>query len=132
MLNSRRQFCLSLLLSVFAAAISSAYAEEAIPPGTIKFIVPFVPGGTADVLARTISVRLAKKYNQSVVVENKPGMGGNIGASETANTKPDGSTLLLGTIGIHAASSVYSKLSYSPDKDLQPILVIYAKKNPGV
>jgi tripartite-type tricarboxylate transporter receptor subunit TctC len=155
MLNSRRKFCVSVLVSSIAAATNSSFAEEFIPPGTVKIIVPFVPGGTADVLARTISVRLAKRYNQSVVVENKPGMGGNIGASETANAKPDGSILLLGTIGIHATSSVYPKLSYSPDQDLQPIiviggvpcviavhpsrpfnnlqeLVIYAKKNPGV
>jgi len=151
---TRRAACASL---VFAGALHSpfAFADEGIPAGTIKIVAPFVAGGTADVLARAIGTRLAKKYGQSVVVENKPGMGGNLGASMAAAAKADGTTLLLGTIGIHSAYSVYSKLPYNPDKDLQPVIILggvpcvvavhpskpmnslaeliaYAKRNPGV
>jgi tripartite-type tricarboxylate transporter receptor subunit TctC len=131
-----------------------AFAVEHIPPGTIKIEAPFTAGGTADVLARTISQRLSRKYSQPVVVENHPGMGGNLGASMVARAAGDGSSLLLGTIGIHSAYAVYSKLPYSPSNELQPVIILggvpcavvvnnnqpfrtlaelidYAKKNPG-
>jgi tripartite-type tricarboxylate transporter receptor subunit TctC len=150
---TRRAACASLLFTGAALRTASAFASD-LPSGTIKIVAPFVAGGTADVLARAIAQRLGAKYNQTFVVENKPGMGGNLGASTVAAAKPDGSTLLLGTIGIHSAYSVYSKLPYSPDKDLQPIIILggvpcvvavhpsrpihslaeliaYAKKNPG-
>jgi tripartite-type tricarboxylate transporter receptor subunit TctC len=151
---TRRAACASLLFSSAALRTASAFASE-LPSGTIKIVAPFVAGGAADVLARAIAQRLATKYDQAFVVENKPGMGGNLGASTVAAAKPDGSTLLLGTIGIHSAFSVYSKLPYSPDKDLQPIVILggvpcvvavypsrpihslaeliaFAKENPGV
>jgi tripartite-type tricarboxylate transporter receptor subunit TctC len=150
---SRRAAC-ALLLAPAALHVRSAFAEPDIPAGTLKIVAPFVAGGAADVLARAIATRLGQKYGQSVVVENKPGMGGNLGAQTVATARPDGSTLLLGTIGIHAAYSVYSKLPYDPDKDLQPVIVLggvpcvvavhpsrpintlaellaYARKNPG-
>lgn len=120
---SRRAAC-ALLLSPAAMHVTSAFAEPDIPAGTLKIVAPFVAGGAADVLARAIATRLGQKYGQSVVVENKPGMGGNLGAQTVATAKPDGSTLLLGTIGIHAAYSVYSKLPYDPGKDLQPVIVL--------
>ncbi len=150
---SRRAACALLLLPA-ALSMTGAVAEPNIPPGTIRIVAPFVAGGAADVLARAIATRLGTRYGQPVVVENKPGMGGNLGAQTVATAKPDGSTLLLGTIGIHAAYSVYSKLPYDPAKDLQPVVVLggvpcvvavhpsrpfhtlaeliaYAKQNPG-
>lgn len=153
MAMSRRSVC-ALLLSPAVLPVTAAFAEPNIPAGTIRIIAPFVAGGAADVLARAIATRLGAKYGQAVVVENKPGMGGNLGAQVVATSKPDGSTLLLGTIGIHAAYSVYSKLPYDPAKDLQPVVVLggvpcvvavhpsrpihslaellaYAKQNPG-
>jgi tripartite-type tricarboxylate transporter receptor subunit TctC len=120
----RCSFSTLIVICGLIFSIKSVTAQGGIPTGSIKIIVPFVPGGTADVLARAISVRLTQKYGQSVVVENKPGMGGNIGASDVAKAKPDGSILLLGTLGIHATHSVYSKLPYNPEKDLQPIIVL--------
>lgn len=120
---TRRAVCASLLFTGTALRTAGAFASD-LPAGTIKFVAPFVAGGTADVLARAIAQRLSTKYNQAFVVENKPGMGGNLGASTVVTAKPDGSTLLLGTIGIHSAYSVYGKLPYSPDKDLQPIVIL--------
>lgn len=152
---TRRAACASLLFTGAALRAPLAAANDAIPAGTLKIIAPFTAGGTADVLARAIAQRLGKKYNQTFVVENKPGMGGNLGASTVATAKQDGSTLLLGTIGIHSAHSVYTKLPHNPDKDLQPVVILggvpcvvavhpsrpfntlaeliaHAKKNPGV
>ncbi|MDB5880774.1 MAG: hypothetical protein JWP43_652 [Ramlibacter sp.] len=120
---TRRAVCASLLFTGTALRTAGAFASD-LPAGTIKFVAPFVAGGAADVLARAIAQRLSTKYNQAFVVENKPGMGGNLGASTVVTAKPDGSTLLLGTIGIHSAYSVYGKLPYSPDKDLQPIVIL--------
>src|SRR4051812_28149733 len=97
---TRRAARASLLAIGAALRAPFAFASD-LPSGTIKVVAPFVAGGTADVLARAISQRLATKYGQPVVVENKPGMGGNLGASTVASAKQDGSTLLLGTIGIH-------------------------------
>jgi len=151
---TRRSACASLFFTGTALQTPFASASNDIPTGTIKIVAPFVPGGTADVLARQIALRLSTKYKQTVIVENKPGMGGNLGAATVATAKPDGTTLLLGTIGIHSAYSVYNKLPYSPEKDLQPVVILggvpcvvavhpsrpintlaeliaYAKKNPG-
>lgn len=151
---TRRCACATLCFTSFAVQTPFANALDAIPTGTIKIVAPFVAGGTADVLARLVAQRLTKKYNQTVIVENKPGMGGNLGAATVSTAGPDGTTLLLGTIGIHSASSVYNKLPYSPEKDLQPIVILggvpcvvavypkrpiytlaeliaFAKKNPG-
>jgi len=151
---TRRAACTALLGSG-AALIHGRAWTATLPSGTIKLVAPFVAGGTADVLARAIATRLNKKYGQPFVVENRPGMGGNLGASTVAKAAADGSTLLLGTIGIHSAFSVYTKLPYDPEKDLQPVVILggvpcvvavhpsrpyntlaellaFAKKNPGV
>jgi tripartite-type tricarboxylate transporter receptor subunit TctC len=85
--------------------------------------VPFAPGGTADVLARTIAQRLGPQYNQQVVIDNRPGSGGHVGAEIVAKAPPDGYTLVLGTIGIHAAYGIYSRLPYDPARDLQPVIL---------
>lgn len=121
---SRRAACAMLLLGPAAIRSTPAFATPNIPSGMIKIIAPFVPGGTADVLARAIAARLGKIYDQSVIVQNIPGSGGNIGAQVAADAKPNGSTLLLGTIGIHAAYSIYKHLPYNPPKDLQPVVVL--------
>jgi len=118
-----RRTALLMLASCLPVARSLA-ADSSNGPTTI--VAPFVPGGTADVLARTIGQRLSAKYNVPFVIENKTGMGGNIGARSVAAAKPDGKTLLLGTIGIHAAYSIYRELAYDPAKELQPIIILGA------
>jgi tripartite-type tricarboxylate transporter receptor subunit TctC len=99
-------------------------AQDAFPAQTIRIIVPFTPGGTADVLARAIGARLQTQYRSSVVVENRPGAGGHIGAEAAAKARPDGYTLVLGTIGIHAAYTIYRNLGYDPARDLRPVILL--------
>jgi tripartite-type tricarboxylate transporter receptor subunit TctC len=119
-----RRLMQSVFFAACAAFSSVAAAQESFPSGPIRFIVPFSPGGAADVLAREIGQKLAALYGKPVVIENKPGMGGNIGADAVAKAKPDGYTLLLGTVGIHAAYGIYSKLPYNTARDLQPVIVL--------
>jgi tripartite-type tricarboxylate transporter receptor subunit TctC len=122
---------------------------------TVRIIVPYAPGGTSDTLARIIAPQLSEAIGQTVVVENKPGAAGNIGADAVAKADPDGHTLLLADVGsIATAPGLFSDLSYDPLKDLAPVgmimfvpyvlavnkdlpvntaaeLVDYAKANPG-
>jgi tripartite-type tricarboxylate transporter receptor subunit TctC len=90
----------------------------------MRMIVPFAAGGTADVLGRIVAQELGTLIGNQVVVENRPGGGGNIGADSVARGPADGSVLLLGTIGIHAASKIYKTLPYDPNKDLQPVTIL--------
>jgi tripartite-type tricarboxylate transporter receptor subunit TctC len=91
------------LLASLLPALSGARAQGGFPTQPIRFVVPFSAGGTADVLARLIGTHLQTRYGYVVVVENRAGAAGNIGAMAVAKAPPDGHTLVLGTIGIHAA-----------------------------
>jgi len=91
------------------------------PARPIRLIVPFVAGGSADVLGRVYAQRMTQLYGQQMVVENRPGSGGHVGAEAAARATPDGYTIVFGTIGIHAAYMIYSKLNYDPARDLQPV-----------
>jgi tripartite-type tricarboxylate transporter receptor subunit TctC len=90
----------------------------------MRMVVPFAAGGTADVLGRIVAQQLGTLTGNTVVVENRPGSGGNIGADVVAHGPDDGSVLLLGTIGIHAANKIYRSLPYDPDKELQPVTIL--------
>jgi tripartite-type tricarboxylate transporter receptor subunit TctC len=90
----------------------------------MRMVVPFAAGGTADVLGRIVAQQLGTLTGNTVVVENRPGSGGNIGADVVAHGPDDGSVLLLGTIGIHAASKIYRSLPFAPDKQLQPVTIL--------
>ena len=103
------------------AAFPPGSRAQSFPAKPIKLLVPFAAGGTADVLARVIGQELSKTYGQAVVVENRGGAGGNLGAEAVAKSPADGYTLLLGTIGIHAAYRIYPSLGYDPAKDLQAV-----------
>jgi len=114
-------FVATLLL----AAVSTVAQAQAWPTKPIKYIVPFAAGGTTDILARTIADKLSVALGQPVVVENKPGAGGGVGAAETAKAAPDGYTIMGGTISTHAINAtLYSKLPYDPVKDFIPITMI--------
>jgi tripartite-type tricarboxylate transporter receptor subunit TctC len=102
------------------SASLTAHAQQ-YPAKPIRLIVPFVAGGSADVLSRVLAQRLTQQYGQQMVVENRPGSGGHVGAEAAARATPDGYTIVFGTIGIHAAYAIYSKLSYDPSRDLQPV-----------
>jgi len=97
-------------------------AVQAQTPKPIRLIVPFTPGGSTDILARALAPRLAQLLGQPVVVDNRPGAGGSIGAAEAAKSEPDGNTLLMGHIGTLAVNpSLYPKLAYDPIRSFVPV-----------
>ena len=106
------------LAAVAALVGTTAHAQDKWPSKPIKYIVPFPPGGTTDILARLISAKLGTALGQPVLVENKPGAGGNIGSDFVAKSTPDGYTILGGTISSHAINaSMYKSMPYDPIKD---------------
>ena len=123
-----------LLLSAFAGPA----AAQSYPARAIRIVVPYPPGGTSDILARSLAEKLTASWGQPVVVENKPGANGNVGADLVAKSPPDGYTLLLADIGALAISpSVYPTLPFDPVRDFAPVtMVAYSPHilvvNPGV
>lgn len=111
--------------SALAATVLALGAQaQTWPSKPISLVVPFPPGGTTDVLARALGEKLSPVLGQTVIVENKPGAGATIGADYVAKAKPDGHTLLVGSVHHTIATSVYPKLPYSFQKDLAPITTI--------
>lgn len=100
------------------------------PKQAIRIIVTFTPGGAPDVLARVLAENWQQALGVPVLVENKPGYGGNIGAELVAKSDPDGYTLLIGTVGIHAINgALYEKMSFDPMKDFTPISFLASTPN---
>jgi tripartite-type tricarboxylate transporter receptor subunit TctC len=113
-----------ILFLVLALCVVPAFAQDWAPTKTVRIIVP-VLGGTNDLVARLVAPRLQEAIGQSVVVENKPGAGGNVGADMVAKSAPDGHTLLVGYNGPIAVNvSLFSNLPYDPLKDLAPITLV--------
>ena len=93
-------------------------------------IVPFPAGGTADLLARQIGQTMGEAMRQQVVIENRTGAGGNIGADLAAKAKPDGYTLLMGTVSTHAINpNLYPNMPYDPVKDFAPVVLVARMPN---
>ena len=111
------------LTSSLSASLSTAQtAAQNYPQKPIRMIVPFTPGGSTDILARSIGQELSKAWGQSVIIENIAGAGGSIGADKAAKSPADGYTLLMGHIGTLAVNpSLYPKLPYNPVKDFAPV-----------
>lgn len=104
---------------------SAALAQADYPNRPVKLIVGFAPGGSTDIVARIVAQKLGQQLGQTVIVENRAGAGGTIGADATAKAPPDGYTLTLGTTSTHAiAAGAYSKLPYSPVTDFTPISLV--------
>ena len=156
MIHPRRLFALlGLSLTLACSAFNPVQAQDVYPNKPIKVVVPFPAGGATDILTRAITEKLAVRIGQSVIIENRPGAGANIGAATVAKAPPDGYTILMGSIGSHSISVTYHKdPGYNFKKDLMPIssagslsnivvigndvpaknlqeLVAYAKANPG-
>lgn len=135
--------------------IASAPSRADYPERPVRLVVPFPPGGGADNLARTIMPKVAEALGEAIVIDNKPGAGGNVGAEIVAHSAPDGYTLLYGTNGTHAINqTLYSNLRFDPIEDFAPVsrmtaiaamlvvnpalpvrsvseLIDYARANPG-
>ncbi len=107
-----------------ALCIAGFATAQDFPSRPIRLVVPFAPGGATDILGRIISERLGPVYGQSIIVDNKPGASGHVGAQIVAKAPGDGYTLMVGTIGIHAAYSAYRKLGYDPAVELQPVMIL--------
>ena len=109
-------------LAMVVAAPLYAQSSSSYPSRPVRMIAPFPPAGPTDVLARAISVKLTEYWGQQVIVDNRPGAGGNIGTALAAQAPADGYTLVMGTIATHSINqSVYPRLPYSPEKDFVPV-----------
>ena len=128
-MNPSKRIFIALIAALCTVAIP-ALAQDKWPSKPIKYVVPFPPGGTTDILARLIGAKLSAALGQPVLVENKAGAGGNIGSDFVAKSAPDGYTILGGTISSHAINvSMYKDMPYDPVKDFVPITLIGTNAN---
>lgn len=122
-----RRLLASAGLTLATLSFAGTAAAQTPWPGAkpITYVVPFTPGGSTDVIGRTLAQQLTDSLKQSVVVENKPGTGGGIGATYVAKAAPDGYTLMGGTISTHAINAgLYPNLAYDPVRDFEPVSLV--------
>lgn len=121
-----RSFNRRQLLALSTVAISlPAFSQAGYPSKPITVLVPFAAGGTTDILGRLVARHLATRLGGTVIVDNKPGAGGGVGAGMVAKATGDGHTLLMGTIGTHAINQyLYKKMAYDPFKDFAPVSLV--------
>jgi tripartite-type tricarboxylate transporter receptor subunit TctC len=122
MKNKILHWCGAAALAICASM--SATAQAAYPDRPVKLVVPFPAGGTPDILARLMSEVIGKDLGQTVIVENRPGAAGNIGAQYVARSQPDGYTLLVCTFSCNVAQWIYKPSPFDPLKDLDPIIML--------
>jgi tripartite-type tricarboxylate transporter receptor subunit TctC len=121
---------LVLMFSLAAGICSAQSGAPAFPAKPVRFVVGFTPGGPSDILARALGQKLADLWSQQVVIENRPGAGGNIAAEIVAKSAPDGYTWLLGNNSILATNaSLYRTLAYDPVKDFAPVALVAVQPN---
>src|SRR5262245_4324181 len=124
MLATRLLAAILLLCTAFAAP-----AQESYPTKPVRFILPFPPGGGTDILGRLVAERLSAALGQPVVLENRGGAGGNVGAEAAARSAPDGYTIVLVAPSLAISPTLYSKLNYDPVKDFAPISLVATVPN---
>ena len=141
--------------SMLALTLDTSVAAQGYPSKPIRFVVPYAPGGNTDILARLLGQKLSEAWGQQVIIDNRPGAAGTVGAELVARSPADGYTLIMGSFGnIIVANSLYKNLKYDPFKDFASIalvslppgilvenpavpaqnvreLIAYAKSNPG-
>jgi tripartite-type tricarboxylate transporter receptor subunit TctC len=120
---SRRHLVKACSAAALGLCINTASAQ-AWPSKPVTLVVPFPPGGTTDVIARALAERLTQALGQTVIVESKPGAGATLGADMVAKSRPDGHTLLMGTVHHTIAPSIYKKLPYDFQKDFAPVSTV--------
>lgn len=114
-----------MLLVAAASGMPAGAQAQTFPQGAIRMVVPFPPGGPTDIVARPLAALLGEALGHSVVVENRGGAGGSIGADLVAKAAPDGHTILMGTVGTSAINAaLYSKLPHDPVRDFTPIALV--------
>lgn len=128
----RRSIGLALpLLLALASMLGCANAiAQSYPSRPIRFVVPYPPGGSVDIAARAVGQKLSEAWGQPVVVDNRAGAGGNIGADLVAKSPADGYTLLMGAVATHAINpTLYGKIPYDPVKDFAPVALVVQVPN---
>jgi tripartite-type tricarboxylate transporter receptor subunit TctC len=119
-----------ILLAIASLAFTTSISAQQYPERTVSVIVPFTPGGSSDITARTVAAKLQETLGQSFVIDNKAGANGGLGAKFVANAKPDGYTLLVGSIGVFAINPIlYKDLGYEPRKDFDLLSVAVRTPN---
>lgn len=124
-----KRLCAIAFASATVIASAPAYSDS-YPSKPIRIVVPFAAAGTTDLLARAVGAELTKAFGQSVIIDNRPGAGGNVGADLVAKAPADGYTVLMGTVGTHGINqSVYPKLPFDPIKDFAPVTLVASVPN---
>jgi tripartite-type tricarboxylate transporter receptor subunit TctC len=121
---------MSRVLLAAALALATCVCNAQLPGKPVRFVVGFTPGGPSDILARALGQKLAERWSQQVLIDNRPGAGGNIAAEMVAKSPPDGTTWLLGNNSILATNrSLYRSLNYDPVKDFAPVALVAIQPN---
>src|SRR3954463_14264724 len=116
---------MKLVGAALLALASAGAAAQGWPQKPVRFIVPFPPGGATDISARLLGEQLSQIWGQSVIIENRGGAGGGVGAAEAARAAPDGYTLFFPSGSVMTANQyVYAQLNYDPEKDFLPVTVV--------
>jgi tripartite-type tricarboxylate transporter receptor subunit TctC len=119
----------AVLTAPFLAGVP-AWAQMSFPTKPVRIVVAFTAGGTTDIIARLVGSQLERRWGQPVVIDNRPGAGGNIGTEHVVRSPPDGYTLLVGSVGPLAVNvSLYRNLSYDPRRDLAPVTLLAGVPN---
>lgn len=125
-----RTFVAALAAVGILSSLGTASAQDAYPQQPVRLVVPFAAGGSTDLVARVVAQAMGERLGQQIVVENKGGAGGNLGATAVKQAAPDGYTILMGTIATHALSaSLYEKPPFDPIKDFAPIVLLVTVPN---
>ena len=111
-----KQLCLA------AGLLASSFAAQAFPDRTVTLVVPFTPGSGSDIIARIIAPKLSERWKQAVIVDNKAGASGNIGAEAAAKAAPDGHTLLMAINTLTMAPNLYKRVPFDPTTDFTPVM----------
>src|SRR5579862_5534294 len=126
---TRRISIVALLALLPALGLAPARAADAWPARAIRWIVPYVPGGGTDITARLLAPKLSEGLGQQIVIDNRPGAGGNLGTELVANAPPDGYTILFATVANSINDSLYANLPFSIERDLAPVVMLTSLPN---
>lgn len=121
----KKKFAAALAVLASAFAVQSGKAADAWPSKPIRFVAPYLAGGTTDLVARTLGQKLSERPGQPVVIDNRDGAGGNIGMDNVAKSAPDGYTICMGAISTNALNPhVYKSMPFDPRKDFTAISML--------